>query len=59
MEDKIINTSEEFGEMTVTLKNGKAEKIKAKTVYTHWESGRKDCAITLIEPISATGKQEK
>jgi hypothetical protein len=58
MEDKVKNTTEEHGVMTVTLKNGQKIPVKAKTVYTHWESGRKDCAIIIEEPLNGTSTNE-
>jgi hypothetical protein len=59
MEDKIFNVTEEHGVLTVTLKDGTKIPVKAKTVYTHWESGRKDCAITIEEPLIGTSAVQK
>jgi hypothetical protein len=52
MEDKIINVSEEISDMTVTLKSGKKVPVKGKTIYTSWISGRKDCKIVILQPLS-------
>lgn len=59
MADKIVKTTEERGVMTVTLKTGQKIPVKAKTVYTHWESGRKDCAITIEEPLIGNASMQK
>jgi len=58
MEDKIIKTEEENNIIHLNLKNGNRVPIKAKTIYTHYESGRKDCTIQLQEPIDINGTQE-
>lgn len=63
MEDKIINTTEEISKMDVDLTHPitkqviKTIKVDAKTTYTHYESGRKDCAIVLIKPLGIGGTQ--
>ena len=59
MEDKIIKTTEEMGHMTVNFKNGEVQKVLAKTVYTHWESGRKDCAIHILGPVDTSAKEQQ
>lgn len=51
MEDKIVRTVIEQGEMTVILKSGKKIPVKATTEETYWKSGRKDCNVTIHEPI--------
>lgn len=58
MEDKIIKTEEEFSIMKVVMQDGTIFPINAKTTYTIWDSGRKDCAIELEKPlISITTKE--
>lgn len=59
MPDNITGTTEEHGEMEVTLQNGRKVKVKAKTTYTNWQSGRKDCAITIEEPINSVSKSQQ
>lgn len=49
MEDKIIRIEEETGLTTVELTNGKKVPCQSKTIYTHYESGRKDCTV-VIDP---------
>lgn len=59
MEDKIIKTTHEAGTMTVNLKTGEKVPVKSNTIYTFWKSGRKDCKIEILEPLSLTAIQEK
>lgn len=47
MEDKMIKQEEEIGEGTITFKNGQKKKVPIKTVYKHYESGRKDCTVQV------------
>lgn len=57
MEEKVIDIKEEFGTMIVTdPKTGTQYPVNAKTVYTSYDSGRKDCAITLEKPIGMGGE---
>jgi len=58
MEDKIMNITKEEGTVVAILKNGDKIPVKAITTYTHWESGRKDCNINIIEPINGSAKQQ-
>lgn len=59
MNDKIINTTEEHNNMSVNLKDCTKKTVKAKTVYTHWESGRKDCTIQILDPLNSVSKNNK
>lgn len=61
MEDKITHTTEEFGAMTMTVKDettGESIKmpVDTKTIYTHYESGRKDCNVIVLKPIDMGSK---
>lgn len=58
MEDKVTKVTEEEGIMTVNLKNGVSQKVLAKTIYTFWKSGRKDCAIQIAEPLIGSAIQQ-
>jgi hypothetical protein len=58
MPDNITETTEEHGEMEVKIKDGRTVKVKATTKYTHWQSGRKDCAITIEEPINSVSNSQ-
>lgn len=55
MEDKIIKIEEEIGVVTLNLVDGSKTPIKAKTTYTHWQSGRKDCHVSMEKPLSMSG----
>lgn len=63
MEDKITHTSKEFSKMPVDLKDPVTQEVvktilvDAETTYTHYESGRKDCAIVLQKPLDMGGEQ--
>lgn len=58
MEDKIINETEETGTGEIKEKDGKLIKVKTKTIYTNYESGRKDCAVHVF-PITSGTQLEK
>lgn len=57
--DKIIDIKEEMGEVTLNMKSGNKIKTLAKTIYTLYESGRKDCKLEIQKPIDLFGKQEQ
>lgn len=59
MEDKVIKTEEELSVMHVNLKTGEKVPVNAKTIYTYYESGRKDCKIELEKPIDLNNKLGK
>ena len=59
MEDKIINTTEEYSTMTVSLKDGTKIPVKAKTIYTKWASSRIDCEVQILEPINGSANLQK
>ena len=59
MEDKVIRTEEELSIMHLNMVDGQRVPIHAKTIYTHYESGRKDCTIQLEHPIDLNAKAEK
>ena len=51
MEDKIIKIEEELGVMQLNLTDGRKIPVNAKTIYTYYESGRKDCTIQVEKPL--------
>lgn len=57
--DKVIKTEEELGTVQLNLKNGKSIKVPAKTIYTIWESGRKDCTVQIQKPIDVFGDNKQ
>ena len=59
MEDKIIKVEEELAEATINLKTGEKVPVRTKTIYTHYESGKKDCKIIMEKPISLSGEVNK
>lgn len=59
MEDKIIKVEEEIGIMHLDLTNGQRIPVNAKTIYTYYESGRKDCTIQVEKPLDLGTKIEK
>lgn len=59
MEDKVINIEEEIEDVVLNLKTGEKIPAKAKTTYTYYESGRKDCKIEIEKPISLLGEANK
>lgn len=56
MEDEIVNVTEEVNDVVVDYK-GKKFPTKAKTIYTYYKSGRKDCAVIVETPIELGGVQ--
>lgn len=50
-EDKVIAVNVENGKMIVNLKSGKKIEVDAQTIYTEYESGRKDCKINILSPL--------
>jgi len=59
MADKILRTEEEHGNAIVNLKSGKKIPVKIMTLYTHYESGRKDCNIIVEDALPISGEQNK
>lgn len=55
--DPIINVTVEEGMVTLNMKNGDRIPAKAKTTYTHYKSGRKDCNVEIEKPLSLGGEQ--
>ena len=53
--EKVIKIEEEIGEVTLNTKSGKQIKTNAKTTYTIYDSGRKDCHVEILEPLSMFG----
>lgn len=53
--DKVVNIKEEIGEVTITLKDGRKFITPAKTIYTEYESGRKDCTVQIQKPMDLGG----
>ena len=47
MEDKIIKIEEQSHTVTVNTKDGMKTVCPAKTTYTFYESGRKDCCVNI------------
>jgi len=58
MKDEVSHLTEEIGVMHVVLKDGSRVPVKAKTVYTHWTSGRKDCDVQIEKPIATIAKND-
>lgn len=58
MEDKILDIKDEMGTAIVNLRNGKSIPVEIKTTYTIYQSGRKDCNVHIIKPISAGSQAE-
>ena len=56
MKDTIVKITEEYGNMFITLKDGKKIPVKAITKYTYWKSGRKDCSINIEEPLTTSSE---
>jgi hypothetical protein len=42
--------------MHIVLKNGTRIPVKATTINTYWESGRKDCRIIIEEPLNSSSR---
>lgn len=59
MDDKITHVSTESGKMKVTMKNGEQCDVLAKTIYTHYQSGRKDCHIQIEDVINGESRIQK
>lgn len=57
--DKVTNIKEEIGEVTITLRNGTKIVTPAKTIYTEYESGRKDCTVQIQRPFELGGVAEQ
>lgn len=53
MEDKIVEIKEEMGTAIINLKSGQKIPVETKTTYTIYQSGRQDCNVHIIKPISA------
>lgn len=58
MDDKILSVTNEVGNMTIVLKDGKRIPVKAKTSYVTWTSGRKDCNVSIEEPIDSSSQSQ-
>ena len=57
--DKVIKVEEEFEEVTLNLKSGKKVNTQAKTIYTYFESGRKDCRVEILKPLDLFGDSKQ
>lgn len=57
--DKVINVSEEIGEGFINTKSGKRIPVKTKTIYTTYESGRKDCNVEIEKPLNLFGDSKQ
>lgn len=59
MEDKIIKVEKELGQANIKLITGEIIPAKTLTIYTYYESGRKDCNVEIERPINISGLPEK
>ncbi len=50
-QDKVVKVTEELGQANLILKDGKHIPVATKTIYTHYESGRKDCTVMVERPL--------
>lgn len=55
MLDKIVKIEKEQSQVIITLPNGDKLPTDAITTYTHYESGRKDCDVSVIKPVGMGG----